>query len=103
MTLKDIIKSNYNQDLEISGGNGKSIEEAIIIHKTSRNDYVGTEHFILQCIGKEKRHEWELIGQRLFVHNGRKIDHLDIDIEKTVDGKLTFVAEDYYFDITECL
>ncbi|MFC4691278.1 hypothetical protein ACFO5T_12640 [Dokdonia genika] len=76
MTLKDIIKANYNQDLEISGGNGNSIEEAIIIHKTSINDYVGTEHFILECIGKEKGLKWEFVGQRLFAHNGRRIDHI---------------------------
>ena len=74
MTLKNLLEKDFGVQLPISGGFGNSIDNAIIIHKDSINDYVGTEHFILECLGKGRQIEWKILGQELHNHNNKKID-----------------------------
>jgi len=102
MTLKEIIKSDFEVDLDISGGYGNSQENSIIIHRTSLNDYVGIEHFILKCLGTVRRIEWKKIGQELLSANEKKIDKIKIETIKTTAQEIITQTENYYFDITEC-
>ena len=62
MTLKQLLKFDCRVELPISGGNGNSIDNPIIIHKTDPNDYVGIEYFILRCLGGGRRVELKVLG-----------------------------------------
>lgn len=102
MTIKEQIKNECGVDLPISGGFGNSIDDAIIIHRTGINDYVGTERFILNCLGESKNFEWKLLIQMLLDHEDKTIDKIEIEtITPTEHGIITKV-ENFYFDITDC-
>lgn len=102
MTLKQLLDHDFKVDLPISGGFGNSIDNAIIIHKFGINDYVGTEHFILECLGKGRKIKWKILEQQILSHDGKTIDKIKIEtIQKTFFKKITQI-ENYYFDITEC-
>lgn len=102
MTLKDLLKSDFGVELPISGGFGNSIDNAVIIHRSGINDYVGTEHFILKCLGKGRGIEWQILGQELLNHNDQQIDKIKIETKQTTELEIITQIENYYFDITEC-
>ena len=102
MTLKDLLKSDFGVELPISGGFGNSIVNAIIIHRSGINDYVGTEHFILKCLGEGRGIEWKVLGQELLRHNDQQIDKIKIETKQTKELEIITQIENYYFDITQC-
>ena len=102
MTLTDLLKSDFWVELPISGGFGNSIDNAVIIHRSGINDYVGTEHFILKCLGKGRGIEWQILGQELLNHNDQQIDKIKIETKQTTELEIITQIENYYFDITEC-
>lgn len=102
MTLKDLLEKDFGVELPISGGFGNSIDNAIIIHKKEVNDYVGTEHFMLKCLGKGRRIEWKILGQELHIQNNKKIDKIKIETKQFTESEIITQIENYYFDITEC-
>ena len=103
MTLKELLKSDFGVDLPISGGFGNSIDNPIILHRTDLNDYVGTESFILKCLGKGRKIEWKLLGQELLNQNERNVDKIKIETKQSTNNEIITQIENYYFDITECL
>jgi hypothetical protein len=103
MTLKDLLEKDFRTELPISGGFGNSIDNAIIIHKNGINDYVGTEYFILKCLGNARRIEWKTLGQDLLYHSNRKIDKIKIETKQLTETQIITQIENYYFDITDCL
>jgi hypothetical protein len=102
MTLKDLLEKDFSVNLPISGGFGNSIDNAIIIHRDGLNDYVTTEHFILECLGKGRRIEWKIIGQELHTYDNKSIDKIKIETKKVAESEIVTQIENYYFDITEC-
>lgn len=102
MTLKELLKKEFNADLHISGGYGKSIEEAIVIHKEEVEDYVGLEYFILECLEERSGLQWRRLGQSLLDEEGRKIDKISIETRQLPEGEWQTKEEHYYFDITAC-
>lgn len=102
MTLKELIKLDFGVELPISGGFGNSLTSPIIIHRIGINDYIGTETFILKCLGKGRGIEWKILSQELQHDNEAIIDKIKIEtIELTENESITQI-ENYYFDITEC-
>ena len=102
MNLKELLDKDFRVELPISGGYGNSIENAIIIHRKGINDYVGTEHFILKCLGIGRRIEWKILKQELLNHNNRQIDKIKIETKEITQEEIITQIENYYFDITEC-
>ncbi|MEN9549181.1 MAG: hypothetical protein RIR12_1772 [Bacteroidota bacterium] len=102
MTLRELLKRDFDTDLDISGGYGNSINNCIRIHKTRINDYVGTEYYILKCLGIGRRIEWKTLGQSLLSDNNRTIDKVKIETKQITETEIITQIENYYFDITEC-
>lgn len=102
MTLKELLEKDFVNELNISGGTGNSIDNAIIIHRNRINDYVRTEYYILKCIGIGRRIEWKTIGQELLFYNDKKIDKIKIETTNFSNNEITKQIESFYFDITEC-
>ena len=103
MILKELLKKDFGVDLPISGGTGNSINNPIVIHKTTgTNDYVGTEYTILKCIGIGRNIRWKTLRQELLTHNNKKMDKIKIEITDATEGETVTHIENYYFDITEC-
>jgi len=102
MTLKELLERDFKVELPISGGDGNSIDDPIIIHKKGMNDYVGTEHFILRCMGIGLGIEWKKLGQELIIYNNKKIDKITIERKRLIKGEIINQKAYHYFDITEC-
>ena len=47
MTLKELIKLDFEVELPISGGFGNSLTTPIIIHRNGINDYLGIRLFCI--------------------------------------------------------
>ncbi len=104
MNIKELLKKDFDVDLPIRGGNGNSIESAIIIEKQSPvNDYTGVEYYILKLIGIGRNVEWKTIQQNLMHFEGRKIDQIKIQTKLKTKSEIITQTENYYFDITECM
>lgn len=102
MTLREIIWLDFKIDLPISGGNGNSIDNPIIIHESPGRTCVETEYLIFKCLGIGRQIEWKVIKQQLFTHNSRKFDKLKIETKEYTETEIITQIENYYFDITEC-
>jgi hypothetical protein len=102
MTLKDLLEKDFGVELPISGGFGNLIDNPVIIHKEGINDYVWTEHFILQCIGKGRGIEWRILEQGLLSYNNKRIDKIKIETRLLTKNEIITQIENYYFDITDC-
>ncbi len=102
MTLKELIKLDFEVELPISGGFGNSLTTPIIIHRSGINDYVGIQTFILKCLGIGREIEWKMLGQELLNHNNTQIDKIKIETIELTENETITQIESYYFDITEC-
>lgn len=76
--------------VKISGGNGTSYENAIVITDCSHFEGVDQEYVEL----KKRFGNYKLIRQSLLEHNGKNYDLLEIQLEKGIK-KLV------YFDVSE--
>lgn len=102
MTLKTILKNDFDLDLPISGGSGLSIDDPVVIERSGINDYVSTEHTLLKYLAKKRQVQYELVGQALLSHQGRRLDRITIQtIDSSTEGVRGETAH-YYFDITDC-
>ena len=103
LELRQLLKEDFGIDFAISGGNGNSRDNPIVIHRQEPNDYTSTEYGILKCLGIGRRIEWKVIKQSLFYHNDKKLDQLKIETKQATENEIITQIENYYLDITECL
>jgi len=66
------------------------------------NNYVGTEYFILECLGIGRGIKWKILEQKLLTHNNKKIDKIKIETKEFTESEIITQIENYYFDITDC-
>lgn len=103
MTLKSRFIDLYNVDMPIKGGIGNSLDNAIIIERTERNDYVSLEYSILNLIGRMRGMTWKTQKQSLLDKDGKKYDKLTIKTCLDLGNKQLTQVESYYFDVTACI
>lgn len=101
MNLKELLNKDFGIELPISGGFGNSISNSIIIHKTDRNNKVEIEHFVLQCLGKGRGIDWEILEIETSSFGNRKIDKVKIKTKELTESEIITQIENFYFDITE--
>jgi hypothetical protein len=101
-TIRELLNDSFLINLPISGGNGCSIEDAIIMEVTEENEYVETEYLVLEFLGYLRSVGWHLIQQKLFSVGDKKYDCLEISVVDLMDRTQAEWKEKYYFDITEC-
>lgn len=97
--IKESIKKEFNVDIPISGGNGSSSENPIIIERAEINDYVGAEYACIKYMCKLKDLEWDITRKLTEQHNNRMMDVFYIYLEYK-DGTATMAT--LYFDIDDC-
>jgi hypothetical protein len=103
MTLRELLKQDFDIDFPISGGFGNSREQPVIIHQETPNDYTSVEYGILRCLGIGRGIEWKLKQQATIKHEGKTLDQMKIETIQTTEKEVITQIENYYFDITECV
>jgi len=102
-TIREIISDSFQINLPITGGNGMSIEDAIILEVTEENDYVATEYEVLKFLGYCRSILWKSLGQTLICLDDKKYDCLKIRTSDLMNRNVSDWIEEYYFDITDCM
>ena len=95
LTLKEILKKEFNIDMPISGGNGNSMDDAIKIDKEHK-DWSAVEYSCLKYINQLMNRSWKLKEQSLMEKNGRQYDQMKLKIDGDDNS-----FYNYYFDITD--
>lgn len=102
-SLKEEILLNNRTLLPISGGRGKSLEDAIIIHADKEGEYcIYYENYLFEYLHFGLFWYWEKVSQRLILKNEKRYDFVKIAIFDDFTEEL-IRHEEYYFDITEFL
>ncbi len=96
-SIKYRLKEDFGVELDISGGNGKSLSDPIIINQSIR-DCVGTEYYIVKLIFQAMGKEWKTVKQTVVTAADKKIDQLTIEVTDADGAKH---ETDFYFDITD--
>lgn len=78
--------------VNISGGNGSSKEDAVIIEAPKESIGIAAEYEVLAEIYGEKYHDWKLLKQTLIQDGNRSFDLI------TIEGK--GIEYEVWFDIT---
>jgi len=93
-SLKGIIKEAFGLEFPISGGNGSSIEDAIIIEVTDSSG-ISMEYKILDCIHKLGGVSFKFVKQEQFLKNEKHYDKIKLEVSNDLANYYN-----YYFDIT---
>jgi endonuclease III-like uncharacterized protein len=98
LTLGQLLLDRTSIDFHISGGMGSSIEDAIIMEITKRNDFIRREYQILEHLFYIRSLDYQVIKQSLIEDGDKKYDCIKISYE--LSGKK--YVEEFYFEITDC-
>lgn len=91
----------FHKMFPISGGDGNSIEDAVILLNTgATNNYVGIEYDFINHIAVYDNFTWELVEQKLFHLNDKFYDEISIERRSVIDGKILKDQKKYFFDFT---
>jgi hypothetical protein len=100
--LKALVAEHSGFNAPISGGNGRSVESAIIIHQDGIHDKRTIQKAVLWSLGRLKDLSWEVVDQSLQECDGRCYESLLLDFRVIEHGKVKQGEQTIYFDITEC-
>ncbi|MBP9864218.1 hypothetical protein KBC54_02090 [Patescibacteria group bacterium] len=93
-SLHNVFKRVFDLDLPISGGDGQSVEDPIIID--ADEGPVALEYQIIELIHQLGGKKYTFEGQSLISRGDRKIDKLSIVLDEDQEH-----IRSYYFDITK--
>lgn len=102
MTLKDEVKASQGIDLPVSGGDGCSLEDAIVVHYDKNCTVYWVEERIQDYLYGRYCLDQHLVRQELLSKGGRIYDHYICDCDYRSDIPPGTDLSDLYFDITEC-
>jgi hypothetical protein len=92
------MKEKFN--LPISSGDGKSIENPIVIEKKESKNYVKLEYFIISHLLEiDDNFNYVRNNQKLLTYKSKTIDYLKIKITDKKNSSVKY--EEFYFDITK--
>ena len=78
--------------MKVSGGNGSSIENAIIISECTNEEGVSQEYLEL----KKRFKEYRLLQQSLLMEKGKVYDKLELIVEKGKEITIFFDITDFF-------
>lgn len=100
--LKTLVLEHSGCDVSISGGNGRTMQTAIIIHQDSVHDKKTVQNAILWALGRKKHLGWGIVGDSSVEIDGRFYESVLLDI-RLIDksGQVKQGQQTVYFDTTE--
>lgn len=93
-TLREIFRRVFGLDLAISGGEGRSVHDPIVIDLD--NDGVALEYQVLQLLQQLDGKKYHVTSQSLIVQGERRIDKITVS-----DNTEPKDIRCFYFDITK--
>lgn len=102
-TLKEIVLQHSGFDAPITGGNGRNIEAAIVVHPDGVHSLQTVEMAVLWSLGAYKQLGWEVHDEERVEHSGRVYDEVQLIIRAMSKGKVHATHQSVYFDVTDCI
>ena len=100
--LKALVLEHSGFNVSISGGNGRSIETAIVIHQDNVHDKKTVQKAILWALGRKKQLGWGILGDTADEIGGRFYESVLLDIRlMDKSGQVKQGQQTVYFDTTE--
>lgn len=100
--LKALVLEHSGFDAAISGGNGRSIETAIIIHRDGVHDKRTVQKAVLWALGRNKHMSWDVLEDSQEEVRGRCYESVLLDIRlMDKSGQVRQGQQTIYFDVTE--
>ncbi len=100
--LKELIKTYRGINLPIQGGTGDSIEDPLVIMRSEIYNCVDVEYMLVDFFSNLIGIKLEVVGQKLIIHKGRRMDILKIETKQLVGEEIITEIKNYYFDISDC-
>ncbi len=100
--LRSEIRQVLGVDLPIEGGNGTSLEEAIVIRKRKGHDIYSVESAVLKYLYERYCLAQELVKQELLSREGRIYDRFVSFCQYKENKPDEIDLVNVYFDITDC-
>lgn len=100
--LKELVLEHSGFNAAISGGNGRSIDSAIIIHRDGVHDKRTVQKAVLWALGRHKNVSWDVLSDIREESNGRCYESMLLDVRiMNNSGQVKQGQQQIYFDITE--
>ncbi len=100
--LKGLVLEHSGFNAAISGGNGRSIDSAIIIHRDGVHDKSTVQKAVLWALGRHKDLSWDVLSDTREESNGRCYESMLLDVRvMNHSGQVKRGQQQIYFDITE--
>ena len=97
MDIKEL-KEKFN--LPISSGDGKSIDNPILIEKKGSNNFIKLEYFIVSSLlNINDEFDYERNNQKLLSYKNKTIDYIKVKVTNKKTASIKY--EEFYFDITQ--
>jgi hypothetical protein len=100
LSLKELLKKDFDLNLNIAGGGGQSRQDPIILLDQDPLASWTTTARILGALGKGRRILWRSIGHAPLVHGERLLMQVKIETKQVTAVELITQVENYYFDMT---
>lgn len=100
--LKALVLEQSGIDAAISGGNGRTIDTAIIIHQDGVHDKRTIQQAVLWALGRKKKLGWDILENSRDEISGRFYESILLDIRlMDKSGQVKQGQQTIYFDTTE--
>jgi hypothetical protein len=102
MDLQKIFFTIFGSYFRISGGFGRSYEDAIVIYHDPNRDYVEAEYRMLELMATMQNYQHQVISQTLVMNYGRVYDTIKVKLVNNHRFDDVGIINMFYFDITGC-
>lgn len=99
--LKALVQEHAGFTPSISGGNGRTVDSAIVIHNDGIHEYKTVEKAIFWALAKHADKHWETLEDHAFEKNGRHFQSYLLEVRGMQQGKVHHNEQSIFFDITE--
>ena len=100
--LKALVLEHSGFNASISGGSGRSIGSAIVLHRDGVHDKHTVQKAVLWAFGRHKGTSWGVLSDVREDSNGRCYESILLDVRiMNSGGQVKQGQQRIYFDITE--
>lgn len=100
MNLRDMLKRDFDLELNISGGYGLSRDDPVIVLDSNPFDASMTEMHILRALGKEHSILWRTLARTPVENDRLSLEQIEIETIEVVESEIIMQKKNYYFDVS---
>lgn len=100
MNIKEKLKQDFNLELNIASGSGKSRDDPIIVLDSNPLEASKTEMKLLMGLGMGRGILWRVLDRNQFMHNNLTIEQVKIEAKELTNTEIITTQENYYFDVS---